>query len=679
MSIKQFFKKTAAKRALIISVFILIAAACIAVIFVLNPISDNKEATASYESESSSKMSSEFSSEADNGIRLIITSPASEVTDTTEPTVLISGTSDPDEPLILNGNEVQRDENGAFAAEAPLSIGKNTFTFLHKNETVVRTVNYRFVVINGYAPSKKQLYPCGSTFGVSVSARLGSRVYASFCGNEIELLQQGEAQNSGDGAFCSFTGRFTLPDNNLEDISLGRITFRGVYDGISETFYSGEIICKRPDIIVDYDPNATPLGGRYINVGSGKIAEIVDDFAETFDAYSTDDRSRPTNNYLPKGTVDYSAPGRVYYSGKGESKEYAVLRYGKQVYTSVKDKPSATTVPIITEYAGTLPDHNEIGFASLTQDVRRTVISFDCLFKAPFYFDLLPQNYTNPGAQDYTVSNITYSYVDITFCYATVFRGEPLIPENNPLFSSAAVIKNQSDFTLRLYLKKQGGFYGWDSYYNNSGQLCFSFLHPAQTVPSNNAYGINLTGVKILIDAGHNGAGIDTGAMGADRSEHCEAGRNLILAQKLKAELESMGASVIMTRYGNASGITFRGRMALMRNESPDLCISIHHDSSTAPTVNGFGAFHSTVFSKKAAEFIQMRTYNAGIYAKVEPVRWHYFFLARSTVCPVVLTENGYISSPADFAGIKNDGVNTQKAKAIASGVADYFNSIRNR
>ena len=73
---------------------------------------------------------------------------------------------------------------------------------------------------------------------------------------------------------------------------------------------------------------------------------------------------------------------------------------------------------------------------------------------------------------------------------------------------------------------------------------------------------------------------------------------------KLKAELESMGASVIITRYDNASGITFRGRMALMRNESPDLCISIHHDSSTAPTVNGFGAFHSTVFSKKAAEFI---------------------------------------------------------------------------
>lgn len=672
-------KKATTKRALITSIFIPLAAACIAAIFILNPISDNKEANASYESESSSETVSEVASESDNGIRLVITSPESEVTDTTEPTVLISGTSDPNEPLILNGNEIQRDESGAFAAEAPLSIGKNTFTFLHKNETVVRTVNYRFVVINGYAPSTKQLYPCGSTFGVSVSARQGSRVYAKFCGNEIELSQQGESQNSGETSFCSFTGSFTLPSNNLEDISLGRITFRGVYDGISESFYSGEIICKRPDIIVDYDPNATPLGGQYINVGSGKIAEMVDDLAETFDAYSTDDRSRPTNNYLPKGTVDYSAQGRVYYSGKGETKEYAVLRYGRQVYTSVKDKPSSATVPVITEYAGTLPDHNEIGLASLTQDIRHTVISFDCLFKAPFYFDLLPQSYTNPGAQDYTVSSITYSYVDITFCYATIFNGEPIIPENNPLFSSAAVIKNQSDFTLRLYLKKQGGFYGWDSYYNASGQLCFSFLHPAQTVQSDNAYGINLNGVKILIDAGHNGAGIDTGAVGIDRSEHYEAGRNLILAQKLKAELESMGASIVMTRYNNSSGITYRERTALLRKESPDLCISIHHDSSTASTANGFGAFHSTVFSKKATEFIQMRTYNAGIYAKVEPVRWHYFFLARSTVCPVVLTENGYISSPTDFAGIQSDSVNTQKAKAIASGVADYFNSIRNR
>ena len=51
--------------------------------------------------------------------------------------------------------------------------------------------------------------------------------------------------------------------------------------------------------------------------------------------------------------------------------------------------------------------------------------------------------------------------------------------------------------------------------------------------------------------------------------------------------------------------------------------------------------------------------------------------MARSSVCPVVLTENGYISNPTDFESIKDDGKNTLKAKAIARGIADYFNSIQ--
>lgn len=59
---------------------------------------------------------------------------------------------------------------------------------------------------------------------------------------------------------------------------------------------------------MDYDPNATPNGGRYMNVGSGYIAEIVEYNAETFDGNVSDaslkdgsvDWSRPTNNYLPR-------------------------------------------------------------------------------------------------------------------------------------------------------------------------------------------------------------------------------------------------------------------------------------------------------------------------------------------------------------------------------------------
>ena len=55
---------------------------------------------------------------------------------------------------------------------------------------------------------------------------------------------------------------------------------------------------------------------------------------------------------------------------------------------------------------------------------------------------------------------------------------------------------------------------------------------------------------------------------------------------------------------------------------------------------------------------------------------WHYFYMARVTSCPVVLTENGFISNPDDFAGIIDESTNTKKAEKITQGVLNYFNSF---
>ena len=45
-------------------------------------------------------------------------------------------------------------------------------------------------------------------------------------------------------------------------------------------------------------------------------------------------------------------------------------------------------------------------------------------------------------------------------------------------------------------------------------------------------------------------------------------------------------------------------------------------------------------------------------------------------MCPVVLTENGFISNPQDFAGISDDQMNVLKARAITDGVIAYFNDF---
>lgn len=597
---------------------------------------------------------------------LVFSSPAKSNITVTEPVVTFSGTSDPTLPLSLAGIAVERDEKGAFSFTQNLSIGKNTFSFSYDGQTVTYTVNYRYVVISNYAPSTNQMYSSGSTFSVEVTARKGSSVKATFNGQTISLSPD---TNSTD-EFIKYIGSYKLPSDNYADLNLGKITYTATCNGITESFSSGKVTCKRPDFIVDYDPNATPLGGRYVNVGSGKIAEIIAYEAETFDPGSTDDKSRPTNSYLPKGTVDYSAQEYIYY---GDSKKYAVLRCGKQVYTHKNDTPGNKNVAIIKEYAGTLPDHNEIGIASFENGSQHSTLTLDTMWKAPFYLDILPQQYNNPNKQDYTISQPTYNYIDITFCYATVLTGEILIPEDNPLFKSAQIIKNQSDYTLRLELKKQGGFYGWDANYNDQGQLVFEFLNPAKVTVAENTYGVDLTGVEIFIDVGHGGA--DPGALGLGNSSHTEAIQNLILANKIKAELESIGATVYINRTANTTS-TNLDKIKMLKDIKPDYCIAIHHNSSTSSRASGFDSCYFNAFSKKAAEYVWMHTSNTGIY-KSNSLGWHYYYMARSYYCPVVLTENGYISNSYDYNNIISDSVNNSKAKAITKGIAEYFKSIQ--
>lgn len=620
----------------------------------------------------------------DNGIRLIISSPAKQKQTVTEPDFTFSGTSDPAEPLTVNGAEIERGADGVFSYQATLSVGKNTFSFAHKGETKTYNITYRYVIIKSFSPSDAQTYPSGSTLVVNAAARKGSVVTAAFNGQTVDLTQE-NTDEEDNGEFVSYNGVFRLPGDNAQDLRLGKITFKATHGGHSESFTSGEITCKKSDAIVDYDPNATPTGGKYINVGSGYIAEIVEYNAETFDGNVSDaalkngsvDWSRPTNNYLPKGTLDYCSTSYVNY----KDFNYVTLRAGYRVYLERQDKPYEDKKPVVRQYIGSLPDHNEISLAEYTNNGAHTVISFNTLWKAPFYFDILPQSYVNPSEQNYAVSSVTYNYIDITFCYATVFTGEIAIPEDDPLFKSAQVIENKNadgtgirDYTLRLFLKKQGGFYGWDSYYNENGQLCFEFLNPKAVTAADNEYGVNLNGAKILIDVGHGGK--DCGAPGFDVNNHSEAIQNLFLAQKIKAELEKIGAEVILTRSDNSTSST-DDKITLMKRIKPDYCIAVHHDSNNKSSLNGFGAYYFNAFSQKAADYVLSQNKNSTDIYRNFTFKWHYYFMCRTTNCPVVLTENGYISNSYDYGNIISEEKNLLKAKAITRGIVDYFNSIQ--
>jgi N-acetylmuramoyl-L-alanine amidase len=121
--------------------------------------------------------------------------------------------------------------------------------------------------------------------------------------------------------------------------------------------------------------------------------------------------------------------------------------------------------------------------------------------------------------------------------------------------------------------------------------------------------------------------------------------------------------------------------MKLLKDLKPDYCIAIHHDGNKSTSLNGFGSYYYQPYSKAAAQIMQNHnsnlTVNGSKVYKNTSLKWHYYFMGRVSVCPVVLTENGYMTNKSDLSNITNMTVNDAKAKAITAGIAEYFLSIQ--
>ncbi len=616
---------------------------------------------------------------------LSISAPSKLKFTTYENLVAILGASDPEFSLTLNGEDVERNDLGYFSLDLNLEVGLNTFKISHKGVTKTFNITYKKVVIKEISPSSAVKLDGNSQLVVSVEALAGSKVTATLNGAELELKENYTYDVLGQkNEYSDYNGVFKMPIVYDNDKSLGTISFKAVTQYGTETKTGGKVTVKkseRPVVKPEPEPEPAPLpeGGDYVDVGNKLVAEVIADSAETF--YINDhDRSRPTNNYLPKGTVDYCSD-TVTTAGKVTLR---TLRYGRTVY----DKHSGGS-PIKT-YKGTLPDHNEVNIASIDNGGRYTTLTLDVLWKAPFFFDICEQKYKYnkiyDDNRDFTVSEITFSYIDITFTYCTVASGT-IDLSNNVLFNKYEWIKNAGDYTLRLYLKKVGGLYGWKAEYNADGQLVFSFLNPAKiSVDSSNKYGYSLSGLTIVIDPGHGGS--DPGSYGfikdkieinGEKIQVYEHYLNLMLANKLKAELESMGATVFMTRTDNNTTLTESQRIAIARSYNPDFIVSIHRNGSESTSPHGFNTYNFNAFSSNAANLMYEATAKENLYpvGKWSGVKSHVFFMSRMTDCPVVLTENGYMTNKQNFENMIMDEFNQKCAVALAQGVLDYFKSIQ--
>jgi N-acetylmuramoyl-L-alanine amidase len=82
--------------------------------------------------------------------------------------------------------------------------------------------------------------------------------------------------------------------------------------------------------------------------------------------------------------------------------------------------------------------------------------------------------------------------------------------------------------------------------------------------------------------------------------------------------------------------------------------------------------YYFTPYTQHIADLIHQANKEDTVYKKVS-LNWHVYFMARESTCPVVLMENGYVSSPYDAANMLDPVAIETKAKAMARGIAKYY------
>lgn len=237
----------------------------------------------------------------------------------------------------------------------------------------------------------------------------------------------------------------------------------------------------------------------------------------------------------------------------------------------------------------------------------------------------------------------------------------------NPLFSAVKIFQVNNNVKLHFELKNVRNFYGF-SMLKSQNVTQISLKNPSGLAEGNQP----LLGKTIVLDAGHGGT--DSGARGpkeANNEEHL----NLNFVMCLKNKLENLGAKIILTRDTDTT-IELLERESFVKKQSPDLSISIHHNSlpssPRALEVGGFLALYKNPAGKYLAETIANRVPN-DTFMRALGAKFQRLAMCRFYSFPSVLLELGFVTSPEEVERANNDAEVNNICTAIADSVLAFY------
>ena len=583
---------------------------------------------------------------------------------TTADRIFLVGTAPPPGEVLVNNSQISRTAAGHFAPTFPLQLGENVFTLRYANQEVkikvTRESNQPEVPV-GLAFAKDSLTPKVDVaslpgeyicFGAiapanaQVSVKLAGVTIPLKARSQVELPDNksvllGENSPIERGGREQYQGCGKTPPNPPL-VRGGNESNAALATGGNE---SNSSLPKAEKVELGVPLFELTMNDRTISQqGTGKIsilspadleiAEVTADPGVARTGASTD-FSRMTP--LPKGT-------RATVIGR--EGEWIRLDYGAWI--------KASEVQIVKD---------AVPARSIIRSVRSRQVSgwTEVLFPLETPVPVTVQE----GERTFTLT-----------LYNTTAQTDIIRLDDDPIISRLAwqqISPLQVQYTFNLKSAQQ---WGYKLRYDGT-TLVLSLKHPpvnTSMMPVSQAK--PLSGIKILIDAGHGGPQ-DSGAVGPAGIR--EKTVTLIVSKLVQEELVNRGANVLMTRVEDVD-LDLPPRVEMIQKEEPAIAISIHYnalpDNGDAINTKGVGAFWFHPQAHSLAMFLHnylVAKLNRPSYG----VFWNNLAMTRPAVAPSVLMELGFMINPEEFEWIVNSTEQKKLAEAIAQGVTEWFASVK--
>lgn len=190
----------------------------------------------------------------------------------------------------------------------------------------------------------------------------------------------------------------------------------------------------------------------------------------------------------------------------------------------------------------------------------------------------------------------------------------------------------------------------------------------------------SLSGYKIGIDPGHGGT--DPGAVGPTGLQ--EKAINLTTSLALRTYLQADQAEVYMTRTTDVT-LALSTRSSYLNSIPVHRAASVHHNasSSSSPNYTGVHVYPGTCFATSGnMAYTIVHRLNAHMNigyvwsnCSREGLHEDDFHMVRETTMPAVLTENSFISNPAEETRLRNNAYLDANGWAIYAGINDHLST----